>query len=782
MPADQGKPAALQLAALAGLSAAVLAFEILLLRLFEFSHWHHFAGLAVSLALLGLGAAGTTLALLGARATRAGDTWFLAGLLLTAAGLLLALLLHSHVALRPLFAAWDARELGKLLLVDFVAFVPFYGAGLSIGQVFMRWPRATRTLYAANLLGSGAGSVFASALLTIAQVETALALLALLLLLLGAGLAFAQKQRGATAAALPLLLIAAGAALHPPAPAVSDFKALSRLQDLPDAQVLAVEPGLPGRLTLLRSDSLRVAPGLSLAWPDAVPALDAAVLGSDRVIPLPRRYPFEARYLQASLAGLPFVLRAGGNALLLGSGAWSAGFGAQQRTIIWIEPDERLLQRAAARGAAFQARVENPYRYLTQTETRYAIIIAVTAYEGGDAATEDYLLTEQGLSHALASLETGGLLAIPLRLQHPPRHFARILATLRGALQRHGAAAPAHHVAVLRGLQSLLILASPDTLKSPDIEAIRAYAAQWQFDLVWLPGLERTEANRHHKLDGPVFFDTAQAVFANAPLPAAARWYAGGAADLQQPYVWRSLKWQRLPDFLRTLGRQGLSYLDWTLILAALTTVLVILLAFALIIAPLGRLPAPVRPFGRFAVAGYFSMLGLGYMLLEMAVFQRTILFAGEPVLAASIVFAAFLLGSGMGSAMAPEARRRSALLKIFGGIAIGLAIVAAAMFPAPDALLAPDFAVRIALLTACILPLAWALGRPFPWALRQLADQPRWIPWAWGINGFASVAGASLAPLVSVHYGQHVTLGTGLTCYVFAALIALRWTHHVES
>ena len=77
--------------------------------------------------------------------------------LLTAAlGLYLVLGLHAYVALRPVFAAWDARELVKLLLVDVAAFVPFYGAGLAIGQVFIRWPRHARKLYAVNLLGSGA--------------------------------------------------------------------------------------------------------------------------------------------------------------------------------------------------------------------------------------------------------------------------------------------------------------------------------------------------------------------------------------------------------------------------------------------------------------------------------------------------------------------------------------------------------------------------------------------------------------------------------------------------
>src|SRR5258705_12330316 len=100
--------------ALFGLSAATLAFEILLLRLFELSHWHAFAGLAIGLALLGLGAAGTTLTLAGDRIQRADERWFAASLIATAIGLQGVILIHAHVALRPIVATWDAIELARL--------------------------------------------------------------------------------------------------------------------------------------------------------------------------------------------------------------------------------------------------------------------------------------------------------------------------------------------------------------------------------------------------------------------------------------------------------------------------------------------------------------------------------------------------------------------------------------------------------------------------------------------------------------------------------------------
>ncbi|HEX6138024.1 MAG TPA: hypothetical protein VF059_10210 [Casimicrobiaceae bacterium] len=777
-----GNPSRLHLAAVFGLSAATLAFEILLLRLFEFSHWHYFAGFAVALALLGFGAAGTTLAALGRKPVDWGDRWFLAGLLTTALGLYAALAVQAHVALRPIFAGWDARELGKLLLVDVMAFVPFYGAGLAIGQVFVRWPHRTRALYAANLLGSGVGSAGASLLLAFASVTSALAIVGLLLLALGLWLSLAQRER---AAAGMFVIAFAGVlpfSVPPPEPRVSDFKALARVRELPDVRVLAAAPGLDGELTLFRSESLRYAPGLSLAWPEPAPVVDVAIIGGDVEVPLPRAFPLGAPHASASLAGLPFVLRPHCRVLVLGASAWQTpGLGSGAETLTWVEPDERLLELARLRGALpprYTLVADNPYRHLARTAARYDVIVADRAYDGGDAASEDYLFTVEGIALALRRLAPDGLLIVPLRLQLPPRHLPRVLTTIREALERQGAAAPGAHVAALRGLQTQLLLVAAAPLARADRDALRAFARQWQFDFDWLPDVTAAETNRYNRLEAPVFHATARAILTGeGSLPHDATWFATDAARLRQPYLWRSLLWKRAPDFIATLGPRGLSYLDWSLLFSAATVAFVTVAAFLLILAPLGRLPAIAPPLSRAGVAGYFGLLGLGYMLVEIAVFQRAILFCDRPVLAASVVFAAFLIGSGIGSATAPEARVRRTTVRIFGIVAMTLVMVAIALFVAADALLVPSLPLRLALVTLLILPLAFAMGRPFPWALRQLGDQPRWIPWAWAINGFASVAAAAAAPLVSVHWGQPMTLLAGLVCYLAAMAVALRWT-----
>jgi len=767
------RPGLLDLVGLAALSGSVLAFEVILLRLFEFSHWHHFAGLSIALALLGLGTAGTVLALVGDRAVQAGSRWFVSGMLIAAVGFLFVVWLNSQISLRPVFAAWDAAEMAKVLAVDFAAFLPFFGAGLAIGQVFPRWPAFPTRLYSANLFGSGIGSITASVLMAAIAPEQALALIAFVLLGVAALIAFFRGLPGRAMLATVIMAVSALFVHSPPEPRVSDFKALSRLVELPGAEVVSVEEGLSGRLSVVRAPSLRVAPGLSLSWTGAIPNVDAAVIGSDTVVPLADDYARVPDHARASLVGLPLALRESGEVLVVGSSAWSTPALAAGRKLTWLEPDRRLTDLARQRHARFDAVTDSAYRFLATTGRTFSLIALDDVFATGDAASEDYLVTTDGLAAALERLEAGGLLAMAIPVEYPPRHAPRLLASLDTALKRIDAAQPGEHVAAVRGMQAMLVLAGRRPLGSSTKEAIRDFTDAWQFDRVWLPGMSTETANRHHVLDEPAFHLAAASVFAGERMPAAVRWFETRPATEQRPYFWRAMRWSSLPDMFEQLGQRAASLLDWTLVMSAMAMVVVTLLAAVLIILPRGRLPRLSPPFGRASVAGYFLALGLGFMLIELAVFQRAILFLDRPVLAASVVFALFLVGAGVGSAMPPK---RNAMRRIFAALAVGGVMTTAALWLAGDWLLELPLALRIAVLGLAMLPLTWAMGRPFPWALGRLSAHPNWLPWGWGVNAFASVAAASAATLISVQFGQPATLLVGVFCYLGAWRIARRW------
>ena len=109
-------------------------------------------------------------------------------------------------------------------------------------------------------------------------------------------------------------------------------------------------------------------------------------------------------------------------------------------------------------------------------------------------------------------------------------------------------------------------------------------------------------------------------------------------------------------------------------------------------------------------------------------------------------------------------------------GVAVAAALYAFALRVALTPLLGWPLAARMAVAFAVMLPLA-AMGMPFPLGLRQLGrTHPELLPWAWAINGCASVIAGPLATLVALGAGLPAVLVTASGCYAVAALVARRW------
>src|SRR5438477_9358471 len=96
------------------LSAAVLAYEILLMRLFSIIAWHHFAYMMISIALLGYGAAGTFVALARRALLSCYPQVFVAATAAFGAFAVTGFLLAQAVAFNPLELLWDPRQPWRL--------------------------------------------------------------------------------------------------------------------------------------------------------------------------------------------------------------------------------------------------------------------------------------------------------------------------------------------------------------------------------------------------------------------------------------------------------------------------------------------------------------------------------------------------------------------------------------------------------------------------------------------------------------------------------------------
>ena len=179
----------------------------------------------------------------------------------------------------------------------------------------------------------------------------------------------------------------------------------------------------------------------------------------------------------------------------------------------------------------------------------------------------------------------------------------------------------------------------------------------------------------------------------------------------------------------------------------------------------------------RWRAFAYFLALGLAFLFIEIAFIQKFILFLHHPLYAVAVVLAAFLIFAGLGSAYSKRFSQfnnhnRGIKLAVSGIIIIGLLYL---LLLGPIFSLLLDWPVLIKVFIAIILiaPLAFCMGMPFPLGLSLLGDRSQHlIPWAWGVNGCASVLSAVLASLLAIHYGFTVVVVLALIIYGIGAFI----------
>ncbi|HEU0222915.1 MAG TPA: hypothetical protein VFR34_11990, partial [Paracoccaceae bacterium] len=264
-------------AAVAAISAAILAYEVLLVRLFAIVQWHHFAFMAISVALLGFGVSGALLALARTWAARHASSLFVLGAALFAVTAPGAFLLAQLVPFNALEVVWAPGELFELGLIYLLLLVPFTAGATCIGLAFLVSAASPGRVYLWNLLGSGAGALAAIGALALLPpmaclaASGAIALAAALLCALANRLAEALVTLALLGLAGPLFWLTAPApwiTLH-----VSPLKGLPRALAVEDARLLGTYSSPLAMLSVVESPTapFRVAPGLSLTAPALPP-------------------------------------------------------------------------------------------------------------------------------------------------------------------------------------------------------------------------------------------------------------------------------------------------------------------------------------------------------------------------------------------------------------------------------------------------------------------------------------------------------------------------------
>ncbi|MEE8141796.1 MAG: hypothetical protein V3T77_01725, partial [Planctomycetota bacterium] len=672
-------------------SLAALALQILLLRVFALRWSHPFAHHVIGTGLLGFGASGTLLALAQRRLLLHPLRFLCCFSLAFALTTTLALPMSTLVELEPNQLPVDLKyaRLGTLAAMAFhfvTVLLPFLFAGLTVGlSLQLAGARAPR-MYFWSLLGSGCGAPLATLGLWFWQPETLMVVFALCGILAAGVLlpAFSRRAEGwrlLTAGAVLWLMALLGFSGVPEI-RLSSYKELTLLLNQPGAELKAERSGPLGRVVAVASPFLNYAPSLSANVAVSLPAQQQLFVDGDSIgcVNQVQERPEELHHISKMISYLPFALRAGGDALIVGAAAGGeilAALHAGMRVeALEVNPDVVKLMRgplAEFSGGLYQdprvtVHVAEARGYLRRHQRRYDLIWVPPASSlgtrsSGFATGESPLYTLEALHEFLDHLDHEGVLVLSQAIAPHERGGIRLMATAVAAIEGLGAQDPSSQLLVVRDWLQLLVLVSKSPFHPDDLQASARFLEELSFDWVHYHGVRREQVNRNHVLPEPVFYRAArhllgrerQDFYESFP-------FAIAPVSDDRPFYSHHRKKDSTLALNGLLGGVQIPLGEWPYLLLEWSALQAVVFALLLLLLPLSVSILLERRKGRLGgiateqrsapacVYLYFAALGFGYLIIEITLLQQLSLFLAEPIYAATLVLSLLLLGSGLGS------------------------------------------------------------------------------------------------------------------------------------
>jgi hypothetical protein len=786
------------------LSAATLMFETALTRVLAVTQFYHFAFLVVSLALLGFGASGTLLSVFPRIKEESLDktlSWVGIGFALS---IWITYAVINWLPFDSYSIAWERRQIVYFVLYYFFLSMPFLVSGLGLGTALAVIDQKHNYLYAANLVGSGLGVILAPAILglsgilgvilvagvvgfgcwvlmTKAQYESKLYWLGnglILILGLAAWITLSvYNVQGKSSLGIN----------------ISPYKGLAYARRFPDAELLFGKWNPSSRVDVMAQAGTRRLPGLSYAYTGEMPSQYGLSIDGETLQPITLTTPEEfspGAWLPESWA---ISLHSEPNALVLNPGG---GFGVLQ--VLAASPGsvdtviqnqlilESILDTVPEYSVYHHPEVEvfvgNQRSFLSQGNRLYDLVfIPLTdTYQpvtnGVYSISEDYSLTEEGISGALGRLSTGGVFVSSRWLQNPPSEGLRLVSTIYGALEKLEISDPEKTIVIYRGIQTMTVVVKPAGWEKADLRSLREFLERCRFDLVWAPDLDPDEINRWNQLPDPVYYQSIQDLFLSADRSS---YYDSYPFDItpprdDHPFFFHFFTWNQAPQILKSLGKTWQPFGGSGFFLLIFLLALVILLSAFMILIPLwlGRRNQGKKGFvGKTWVLVYFGLIGVGFMFLEIPLISQWSLFLDTPIQAFSLIVGILLISSGLGSMVLYNPRFQKnwlyPLLFILGGFFTLFSILNKEM------ILSWPLWMRYLVPILGLSPLGFGIGFFFPRGIEWIKKSfPGLVPWAWAVNGSTSVIASVLTAILSLQRGYPLVLLLGSISYLGAWVI----------
>ena len=765
-------------------SFATIALELMLTRIYSVTMYYHFAYMVISLALLGLAISGVAIYLL-PRLFQSRNAPRLAAIFMLLFAVSTRWALDAAMANPISISSWHANT-DKLLNIYFAAGIPFVCSGFALSLAISSAGENIGRIYAYDLIGAAAGCLFVipalpalggpGAVLMVGAIAAASAILFALSI---GSISF--RSPSLTLAGLGTVLLvwmaysaASEQTAHRFGVARNPEKFLGNREVLFEkwnalSQITVGWGGGDHRWIFIDADAA------TRVWSGEIKQSG---------------YESTRQVGEIKVASLVYALRHDGTALIIGPGGGTdvisaLYYGVPRVVGVEVNPiivDSIMKGRFAEysgqlyRDPRVEIHVDEGRSYIRRSSEPYQSIQATlvdtwaASSSGAFTLSENNIYTVEAFTEFLDHLRPDGIVTVTRWYDAgSPKEFLRLVSLARAALERRGVA-PADvqkHIALATDNErraSLLLANSEFTAE--DRAKLAATAATQGLRLLYLPGPGSENRERDRFLAS--FVEAPSAAQFLEALP-----YNAAAPTDDKPFYFYTLRPSEMLDIMgrmTQLERNNLGIAILLLLLGISTA-----LTLGLVVLPLALFRRDVlreQRLPKLRVLAYFLTLGFGFILVELGFMQEFVLFLGHPIYALAVVLSMLLLASGTGSALSGRfstkwgihgfvRRTIAALCGVLSLYALGLGH----LFHALIGLVLP---LRIVIASLLVFAPGLLMGALLPSGVRRAnALHPGLVPWAWGLNGAASVVGSILAMTVSMNFGFTTSLFVGIAIYL---------------
>jgi len=787
---------------------STLMLEILLTRVTSVVAWYHLAFFVISLAMLGM-TAGAVWVFVRPESfpqTRVNER-------MTQATLAFAIVTPISIGLAlamPLYPVNDLMGFLGLLAFAGPLIIPFVLSGIALTLALTRAGLPPGLVYGVDLVGAAMGCVLVIPTLGVVDAASAIAVAAALAGAAALAFAVASGGRRAGPAIVTLTMVwIAWANATAETPALRPIWSKGTRENPGDFSWL--DWNTYSRVTV--ANTVVAAPVLWAAGRNTPPHImgprqqreiridGAAATMMVELGPGPDQH----EYLDWDVTAFAHRLRPNGPAAVIGVGGGRdvlEAIRAGHEHVLGIELNDLILdlhrqtmpefsgvatlpgvELVADEARSYMAREQRKFRVITMS------LIDTWASTGAGAysLSENGLYTVEGWKTFMSRLDSDGIFTVSRWYKvNSPGETARMLALAMETLWEVGAKEPRNHIILLQVGNIATILVSPQPFSNDDLDLMQKHAVRMGLNMILTP---------RKRPQNPTL-----AALADQPSRAAMwAWTQSQPLDLtpttdDRPFFFNMLKPGTWLTREEEIDRMDLSFLGnlqatQTLVYATLVSLLLTVLAIVIPLWSRRRDLHGYAPGELGASCGYFALIGVGFMLVEIGLLSRLNVYLGHPTLALAVLLAGIIFFTGIGSMSSSRVPVERALVaRMFPLVPALLVLVASLVLnPAMHATGSSGIATRVLVSLALIGPPALGLGLAFPLGLRlvtRLRGEHRADlgPWLWGINGAFGVCASGLALGCSMAFGVSTTLILGALAYLWLPLCTNRLVRPSQS